>query len=516
MRCSSSPVPAAIAGATGAPRRGCRWSSSPCRVAGFSVHAAFGGLRSTAETLAACAAALAVVAAAGDRSPGFGVVVALLAIAVICAVLARLAPTTVAWPLAGWVALQLAALRALPQIPSGGHVVLFLTVALVGLGIQLGGRRLLGPGGPGHDRALVVRGRRHRDGDGVDGRRRGTAVRGGPGRRRGGRAAAGAAAPGPRRADGAAVRRPRAGRRGGRRGRLGRRRGSRHRGRHRLRIRRGAGRDDRPRVPRRRVPDVPLGRGRRRRRGRRDHAGQAGVRRALVEPWRSCCCSRHCRPWSWRGCGRRSGRPRCPRPPAASRAPRCARCLRTFSRGNGRRPADRAVRRGPLVTAAVLAGDARRPTVVAAAATAAAAVAVVALDRDLTALAVVLAGQGAIALGWGVWTALPDPGRPPSAAWRIGALQLTVAAEVAAFDSGRPDPRGVLAAHRRRAAAGRRPAAGARPFLAGLGPGAAGGRGAVGAARRPDARKRRGRSLSWRSPRGSWWPPASPGCARRC
>jgi hypothetical protein len=89
-----------------------------------------------------------------------------------------------------------------------------------------------------------------------------------------------------------------------------------------------------------------------------------------------------------------------------------------------------------LVTAAVLAGDARRPTVVAAAATAAAAVAVVALDRDLTALAVVLACQGAIALGWGVWTALADPGHPPSAAWRVGALQLTVAAEVAAFDSG--------------------------------------------------------------------------------
>jgi hypothetical protein len=89
-----------------------------------------------------------------------------------------------------------------------------------------------------------------------------------------------------------------------------------------------------------------------------------------------------------------------------------------------------------LLTAARLAGQAHRPTVVAAAVAAAAGVVLLAVRRDLDALAVLLAVQGAAAIGWGWVTARPGPAAPPSAAWRIGAAQLTVAAEVAAYDSG--------------------------------------------------------------------------------
>src|SRR3712207_1260475 len=59
-------------------------------------------------------------------------------------VLARLLPRPVTWPLAAWLALQLAAVRALDGSEAGVvRTAELLTVALVGLGIALGARRLV-------------------------------------------------------------------------------------------------------------------------------------------------------------------------------------------------------------------------------------------------------------------------------------------------------------------------------------------------------------------------------------
>ena len=59
-------------------------------------------------------------------------------------VLHREAPTTAAWPLVSWAAAQLAVLRALDLVPDGLHTELYLGVALVGLGIALFGRQVVG------------------------------------------------------------------------------------------------------------------------------------------------------------------------------------------------------------------------------------------------------------------------------------------------------------------------------------------------------------------------------------
>src|SRR5215213_7650555 len=111
--------------------------------AAFSLRAARTGLRSSEETLAASAAGLALagtdlggplVAAA----PGSA---AVLAIGFL--VLHGAAPTTATWPLAAWIAGQLAVLRALDGVPPTLRIEVYLGVALVGLGIALFGRRVV-------------------------------------------------------------------------------------------------------------------------------------------------------------------------------------------------------------------------------------------------------------------------------------------------------------------------------------------------------------------------------------
>jgi hypothetical protein len=110
----------------------------------FSLRAARSGLRSSEEVLAACAAGLAVAGASqgGPALDGDPVTALLLAAAFL--VLHRVAPTTAAWPLVSWAAGQLAVLRALDLVPDAVHTELYLCVAIVGLGIALYGRRVVG------------------------------------------------------------------------------------------------------------------------------------------------------------------------------------------------------------------------------------------------------------------------------------------------------------------------------------------------------------------------------------
>jgi hypothetical protein len=111
--------------------------------AGFSLHAAWTGLRGAEEILAACATGLGV--AAGDLgrpelggTPGIPVV-----LAVVFLVLHLAAPTTATWPLAAWLATQLAVLRLLHWVPAALQTEVFLLVALGGLSIALLARRLV-------------------------------------------------------------------------------------------------------------------------------------------------------------------------------------------------------------------------------------------------------------------------------------------------------------------------------------------------------------------------------------
>src|SRR3954453_17561247 len=107
--------------------------------AGGSLLASLQALRSTEETLAACAAGLALSAGAlGGGSP-----LPLALIAAACLVLHGLAPSTAVWPLASWTALQWAVLRTVHAVPGSMHPTLFLGVSLVGLAIALWGRRLV-------------------------------------------------------------------------------------------------------------------------------------------------------------------------------------------------------------------------------------------------------------------------------------------------------------------------------------------------------------------------------------
>ena len=110
----------------------------------FALRAARSGLRSSQEVLAACAAGLAVAGASqgGPALDGDPVTALLLAAAFL--VLHRVAPTTAAWPLVSWAAGQLAVLRALDLVPDGVHTELYLCFAIVGLGIALYGRRVVG------------------------------------------------------------------------------------------------------------------------------------------------------------------------------------------------------------------------------------------------------------------------------------------------------------------------------------------------------------------------------------
>jgi hypothetical protein len=102
----------------------------------FSVRAARNRLRSSEEVLAACAAGLALVAA---PQAGLSLLLAAGFVA-----LHRVAPTTAAWPLVSWAAFQLAVLRSLHLVPEALHTEVYLGVALLGLGVALFGRRIVG------------------------------------------------------------------------------------------------------------------------------------------------------------------------------------------------------------------------------------------------------------------------------------------------------------------------------------------------------------------------------------
>jgi hypothetical protein len=111
--------------------------------AALSLRASAMHLRSSEETFAACAAALGL--AGSDLSGRLldGSPIGAAALAVVFVLLYLRSRGTAAWPLASWVAGQLAVLRLLGDVPGPLHTELFLAVALVGLGIALFGRRLV-------------------------------------------------------------------------------------------------------------------------------------------------------------------------------------------------------------------------------------------------------------------------------------------------------------------------------------------------------------------------------------
>ncbi len=111
--------------------------------AGFAVRADRHRLRSSAETLAASAAALALAgsdlgspASSGNPLPPLALAGAFLA-------LRLLSPVPAAWPLAAWASAQLAALRSLGGVPDALTTELFLGISLVGLGVALWARPLV-------------------------------------------------------------------------------------------------------------------------------------------------------------------------------------------------------------------------------------------------------------------------------------------------------------------------------------------------------------------------------------
>jgi hypothetical protein len=109
----------------------------------FAVDAAWTRLRSSSEALAAGAAGLAFAGVApGDLSTG-GHPLPAAVLAVVFLGLHLMAPSTATWPLAAWVAAQLAVLRGLDAVPPVLQTEVCLCVALVGLGIALFGRRLV-------------------------------------------------------------------------------------------------------------------------------------------------------------------------------------------------------------------------------------------------------------------------------------------------------------------------------------------------------------------------------------
>jgi hypothetical protein len=109
----------------------------------FSVRAARTALHSSEETLAACAAGLAVAASGPGGLSLEGSAFPVAVLAGVLLVLHRVAPTTAAWPLASWAAAQLAVLRGLDSVLPTLRTEVFLCVSLVGLGIALFGRRIV-------------------------------------------------------------------------------------------------------------------------------------------------------------------------------------------------------------------------------------------------------------------------------------------------------------------------------------------------------------------------------------
>ena len=110
-------------------------------VAALSLLAADTGLRSSAITLAACAAGLGLAAAAATGPFLDGEPVTPLVLTAAFLALRVLAPSVPTWPLAAWAAFQLAAIRLMDELPTAVHTEVRLLVALVGLVVALTGRR---------------------------------------------------------------------------------------------------------------------------------------------------------------------------------------------------------------------------------------------------------------------------------------------------------------------------------------------------------------------------------------
>jgi hypothetical protein len=111
---------------------------------GFSLRAGRAHLRSSEEVLAASAAGIAL---AGTElgAPVLGANAGTGAfLAVVFLVLSLASPTTAVWPVASWVAAQIAVLRGLDVVPAVLRTEVFLCVAVVGLGIALFARRAVG------------------------------------------------------------------------------------------------------------------------------------------------------------------------------------------------------------------------------------------------------------------------------------------------------------------------------------------------------------------------------------
>jgi hypothetical protein len=110
-------------------------------VAALSLRADSARLRSSAETLAVCAAGfgLASTVAGGPVFDGEPVTPFVLAGGFLA--LRVVAPTVTTWPLASWFAFQFAVVRMLDELPAGVHGDLRLIVALVGLGVAVTARR---------------------------------------------------------------------------------------------------------------------------------------------------------------------------------------------------------------------------------------------------------------------------------------------------------------------------------------------------------------------------------------
>ena len=111
---------------------------------GSSLGAARRGLRSSEEVLAGCATGIALAgtelgAPVLGANSGTGAFLAVVFLA-----LHLSSPGTITWPVASWVAAQIAVLRGLDVVPTALHTELFLVVALAGLGIALFGRPVVG------------------------------------------------------------------------------------------------------------------------------------------------------------------------------------------------------------------------------------------------------------------------------------------------------------------------------------------------------------------------------------
>ena len=107
--------------------------------AGFALRAARARLRSSEEVLAASATGLAV-SASGVGGDALGGAAATAVLAAVFLALHRVAPSTATWPMASWLAAQLAVLQSLDGVPDALRTQAYLGVALVGLGVALFGR----------------------------------------------------------------------------------------------------------------------------------------------------------------------------------------------------------------------------------------------------------------------------------------------------------------------------------------------------------------------------------------